>query len=255
MRFFAILAALFALSASAQPPSDSASILAKMERIVIPCAQFREASAMDVLAFLGEASVAADPEPPGSFGLVRPAPRMLATFETEDGSVPDFPPLSFEGRRLTLLQILDEICGRLGIRFAMGPAGPEFFLPDGRRLIRKEVPAPPPAGADDEWGSFGGPGELAPAQPDGIDWEPLFKAYASNSTPADAEAVLAGMGFACSRRPGAFSALREPASLPSDVRPMDSLQAERRVGDVLWTVRIYVDEDNRLGGMFIHPAP
>ncbi len=256
MRSAIAMAALLALGlpAGAQTNPAPDGLLQRLERMVIPAAEFREARAADVLDFLCEASVVSDPDAHRSLGSVSP-PRTIPVFELEDGSAPDLPPLDFSAQRLPLLQVIDLVCAGAGLQFAIGPAGPEFFLPDGRRLVRKEIPAPPPAGAGDERGDggFAGPGEIAPAPPDGIDWEPFVRSYAA--PPAERESILERMGFACSRHPGAFLALREPASLPVDARPMDYLQAERRVGDVLWTIRIYVGEDDRLGGLFIHPAP
>ena len=232
MRSAIAMAALLALGlpAGAQTNPAPDGLLQRLERMVIPAAEFREARAADVLDFLCEASVVSDPDAHRSLGSVSP-PRTIPVFELEDGSAPDLPPLDFSAQRLPLLQVIDLVCAGAGLQFAIGPAGPEFFLPDGRRLVRKEIPAPP----------------------DGIDWEPFVRSYAA--PPAERESILERMGFACSRHPGAFLALREPASLPVDARPMDYLQAERRVGDVLWTIRIYVGEDDRLGGLFIHPAP
>ena len=266
MRFSVAMAALFAAAAVAGGQTNSAPdrILSAMERIVIPAAEFREASAMDVLDFLCEASMASDPEP-GSFGLIHSAPnasRTVPQFETEDGFVPDFPPLSFKAQRLPLLQTIDWICGWIGIRFSMGESGPEFFLADGRRLIRKEGPAPPPespppADSNDEWGfganEFGGPGEIAPVRPDGIDWEPLARSY--GATADEREAILQQMGFSTTRHKGEYAHLRDAARRSADFHPMDYVQGERREGETLWTVRIFIDENGRAGGLAIHPFP
>ena len=257
MRFFAILAALSALSASAQSPPDSTALLAKMERMVIPAAEFRNARATDVLDFLFEASSASDPDANRSLGLISP-PKTIPVFELEDGSAPDLPPLDFSAQRLPLLQVIDLVCGYAGLQFAIGPSGPEFFLPDGRRLVRKEVPAPPPADSSDEWGfgagGFAGPGELAPAQPDGIDWEPFVRSYAA--TPAEREAILERMGFACSRHKGEYAQLREPAPLAAGLlHPQDRILAVRQVGETLWTVQVFIDANGQALGQAIHPHP
>lgn len=265
MKTAAALVALFVFAALAGAQTNPARVdlLPRMERIVIPSMEFREANAGDVLDFLIEATTAPDPDPPGSFGLITPEPnppRMIHRFETEDGFTPDLPPCDITAHHMPLLQAIDLICGQVGVQYGFGEAGPELYLPDGRRLLPKDVPAPPlqtpPATApDDEWGFGAGDfgGEIAPRAPDGIDWEPLLRAF--DASPAELEGILTKMGFTCTRRKGEFAHFHDPARLPPGLHPLDCIWAERQEGETRWTVRIFIADDGRTHGLAIQPHP
>lgn len=263
MRSAAAMTALLALvlSAGAQTNPAPDGLLQRMERIIIPAAEFREARATDVLDFLFEASTASDPDSDRPFGLISP-PKTVPVFELEDGSAPDFPPLSFRTQRLTMLQTVDLICELMGIQYDFGESGPEFFLSDGRRLVRKEVPAPPPeslpsADAGDEWGfgdvDLAGPVDALGPAPDGVDWEPLVRSYAA--APAEREVLLKQMGFACTRHKGEYAHLRDPAPRAAGLHPMDYILGERQEGETRWTVRIFIDGNGQADALAIHPYP
>lgn len=83
---------VIAATCAAQPPIDSGSLPGKMDRIIIPAVEFREANAMDVLNFLFEAALAADPDTPHPLGLIHPreaeTPRTIHVFDQDKGVRP-----------------------------------------------------------------------------------------------------------------------------------------------------------------------
>ncbi len=261
----AACAAFLAIAATcaAQPPIEPGTLLGKMDRIIIPAVEFREANAMDVLNFLFEATMAADPDPRHSFGLIHPreveTPRTIHVFKTEDGTSPDIPPFSFNARRLSMLQTFDLICEHAGLRFTLGQSGPELFLSDGRRLLRKEIPAPPaPPLPDpsehDEWG-FGGFDGPIPVQTNALDWRPLLNLTHSDETTLEAwESALAHMGFTFTHHTGGFNTLiDESGTLSSRLQPLDYIQGERQDEAVRWIVRAYITPEGTFRGMAIFP--
>ena len=257
----AIASPAFALTNDPAP----ASLLQWMERVVVPAAEFRNANSLDVLSFLFEASQTASSESTRSLGLIYPEdptdkPKTIHVFETEDGSPMEVKSVDVQTRCLTMLQTADLLCELSGIHFTAGPAGPEFFLSDGRRLVRKEVPAPPPeipsASSDgDDWG-FGDQGGLARVHPDAIDWEPLYgRMGAYETTPEQFETTLTQMGFDCTRHAGSYSRLMDSKRDATSLHPMACILGERVEGETLWRVWGYITEDGRLRGMAIHPHP
>jgi hypothetical protein len=262
----AACAACLAIAATcaAQPPIDSGSLPGKMDRIIIPSVEFREANAMDVLNFLHEASMAADPEPGPPLSLIHPreaeTPRTIHVFMTEDGASLDIPPFSLYGQRLSMLQTFDLVCEIAGLRFTMGPSGPELYLSDGQRLMRKEIPAPPdppstdPSGHDD-WGNldFAGP---VPTHSHSLDWSPLLDLVRSGeSTPEAWESALDQLGFTLTRHAGRFNALiDESGTLSSRLQPPDYIEGERQDEAVRWTARAHFAKDGIFRGMAIFSA-
>ena len=131
-----ILLALFApLAVYGQ---TNAGIEQRMREIVIPCIEFREANPIDVLQFLVEASIAADPET-RSLGLAStntPAFKEYYTYEVEDGTPLKLKPLTLEYRRISLLEALERVTKDMGLTYRLENNTLQFFTQDGKRIVR-----------------------------------------------------------------------------------------------------------------------
>lgn len=250
-----------AATGAALPPAEPAPLQDKMDRIIIPAVEFREANAMDVLNFLYEAALAADPEPAPPLSLIHPrdtdTPRTIHVFVTANGTSPDIPPFSLYGQRLSMLQACDLVCEIAGLRFTMGPSGPELYLSDGQRLMRKEIPVPPapPSTAPsrhDDWGNpdFDGP---IPTHSNTLDWPPLLDLVRSGESTPDAwESALAQLGFTLTRHTGRFNALADESGiLTSRLHPPDYIQGQRQDESGRWVARAYFADDGTFRGMAV----
>ncbi len=260
------IAVLFALAlpGGAQTNDAPTTLLQRMERIIIPAVEFREANAMDVLNFLFEAATVADPDDRSPLGLIHPhavePPRTIHVFETADGTSLEIPPFSFNGQHLNMLQAFDLICARAGLRFTMEHSGPVLFLPDGRRLLRKEIPAPPSppllnTSEYDEWG-FGEFDNPIPVKATAVDWKPLLQLASYRETMPDAlVSALEQMGFTCMRHKGGYTSLiDESGTLSSGLQPLDFIQGDRQDEAGRWIVQGYISKDSTLRGMAVFPS-
>ena len=125
----------------------------KMREIIIPSIEFREANPIDVLQFLLEASIAADPKTPrhGLLSTNTPATREYYTFEVEDGTPLLLHPLTLEYRRISMADAFDRITKEMGLTYRLENGTLTFFTQDGKRIIRKNPveqagPGYPPQG-------------------------------------------------------------------------------------------------------------
>jgi hypothetical protein len=112
----------------------------KMEEIIIPNIEFREANPIDVLNFLTDANTASSPDI-SSLSMIStstPTTRVFYTYETEDGSPLDFKPLTLEYRRITMSEAYNRITKEIGITYRLENSTPVFFTRDGKRIIRKK---------------------------------------------------------------------------------------------------------------------
>ena len=111
----------------------------KMREIIIPSIEFREANPIDVLQFLLEASIAADPKTPrhGLLSTNTPATREYYTFEVEDGTPLLLHPLTLEYRRISMADAFDRITKEMGLTYRLENGTLTFFTQDGKRIIRK----------------------------------------------------------------------------------------------------------------------
>ena len=110
----------------------------RMRDIIIPCIEFREANPIDVLEFLVEASIAADPEN-RSLGLAStntPAFKEYYTYDVEDGTRLELKPLTLEYRRISLLEALDRVTKDMGLTYRLENNTLQFFTQDGKRIVR-----------------------------------------------------------------------------------------------------------------------
>lgn len=116
----------------------NAGIEQRMREIVIPCIEFREANPIDVLQFLVEASIAANPEN-RSLGLAStdtPAFKEYYTYDVEDGTPLELKPLTLEYRRISLLEALDRVTKDMGLTYRLENNTLQFFTQDGKRIVR-----------------------------------------------------------------------------------------------------------------------
>lgn len=124
--------------------TNAVTVEQRMRQVIVPSIEFRQASPIDVLHFLVEASTASDPDDGQShgIGLIRtnaPSPAATVTYELEDGSVLDLPPLTVAYRRISLLDALDRVTSQIGLTYQFEGDRLVFRTKDGKRLVRKHI--------------------------------------------------------------------------------------------------------------------
>lgn len=144
----AVLGLASALQAESQ--TNSVQIRERLDRVIVPSVEFREADAVAALYFLCDASTSEPPYPRQPISLVLtsapPVVRQEYGWELEDGSDIQLPSLNLVCRRIPLLELITLVTEQLGLTCTLDRGGIAFFTKDGRRLIKKEKvsPTPPP---------------------------------------------------------------------------------------------------------------
>ena len=89
----------------------------RLNDIIIPAIEFREANPLDVVDFLTDATV---PRPPIGIGFMTVLTNQEEVVETPDPRaewVKDISPLTLELHRVTLLEAIDQITAKAGLKY------------------------------------------------------------------------------------------------------------------------------------------
>jgi hypothetical protein len=111
------------------------SIEQKMNEIIIPRVEFRDANPTDVLNFFTEACTFPEPDISGLSHISTNS--IFYTYEVEDGSPLELPPLTLEYRDVSMTEAFDRFTKEMGLTYRLENDTLVFFTQDGKRIIRK----------------------------------------------------------------------------------------------------------------------
>ncbi|MBN1673988.1 MAG: hypothetical protein JXR37_23260 [Kiritimatiellae bacterium] len=144
--WFVAVAAVAGLAGTRVAAGPESALKKKMERIIVPTVEFRQANVVDVVKFMAEMSVQLDPEPdPARKGV-----NFILNLGSggKDGAQVDVPQVTLRLRRISLLKLLDYITRVANLKYRIDkhvvmivPAD----APDGP-LVTRIYPVPPTFG-------------------------------------------------------------------------------------------------------------